>query len=62
MMTLETRQHRRFHNMNMIHDRIDTLLVRRALRIYIGLNPANIQQEALPQDLDLMEHDYIIEA
>jgi hypothetical protein len=62
MMTLETRQHRSFHHLNMIHDRIETLLVRRALQIYIGLNPAYIQQEALPQDLDLVEHDYIIEA
>ena len=61
MVTLETGQHRIFHDLNMTHDSIGTFLVRRALRIHICLNSANIQQEALPQDLDLMKHDNIIE-
>src|ERR1700690_13979 len=61
MVTLETSLHRIFHIMNMAHDCVGAFLVRRALRIHICLNPANIQQEVLPQDLDLMKHDSVIE-
>jgi hypothetical protein len=61
MVTFETRLHRIFHIMNMTRDRIAAFLVRCALRIYIRLHLPDILQELLPQDLDLMKHDYLVE-